>query len=189
MFKFIQLLTCGLLCISMCGCDKIPEISDEISQLQPTDAVVSTVPPEQKQAAVTETPVMQAPAVLDVQPHIDVAFAPEDYVLRPQDFEVHHFVQTEYGADVMFTPRGEVRNFRYFAFDNERLFNYNEFIIVEVLFTAPVLTQDKPFVTRIYIEGYGGPYHGISYEDAAGIYHEYIIYESGEDGHYYLADF
>ena len=35
MFKIIQLLTCGLLCISMCGCDKIPEISDEISQLQP----------------------------------------------------------------------------------------------------------------------------------------------------------
>ena len=120
---------------------------------------------------------------------IELTLAPDDYYLYPENFEIYHSSNTEYGENVILTPQTEIHNFKFFVLDGEKLLNNNQFIILETLFTCDSLTSTKPFVTTIYYEGPLGPYYGISYEDESGNQHNFVIYESGMDGSFYLEAF
>lgn len=117
---------------------------------------------------------------------IEIDFAPEEYYLNPENYEVYHFEGLEYGSDIILIPNTEIHDFKFFLLDVEYQLSNVEYKISEILYTSNDISLDKPFVTRIYIAGPGGPYYGVSFLDEYGNQYSYVIYESGEDGSFYL---
>lgn len=120
---------------------------------------------------------------------IEIGFAPEDYYISPENYDVYHFEGLEYGSDVILIPNAEIYDFEFFLLDAESLFMNEEYKIAEILHTSEVISPSKPFITRIYVAGPGGPYYGVSFFDELGNQYSYVIYESGADGSFYLVSF
>lgn len=124
--------------------------------------------------------------IIRIKNDLDINFAPQDYHENPEKYKVYTFENLQYGDDVIIIPQNEVYNFRFFSFDTDIFTQDLLFAESETLYTTETLSSEKPFVTRIHIVGPGGPHHGVSYIDSDGIYHSFIIVQSGKDGTYGL---
>lgn len=120
---------------------------------------------------------------------VELKMASEEVNLSPHEYKIYYPNDLEYGENIILTPNTEISNFKFFVLDGEKLFNNDQYVISEILYTSAILDHDKPFATRIYYEGYFSSPYGISYEDMYGEQHNFVIYESGEDGSFYLEPF
>lgn len=120
---------------------------------------------------------------------VEIDYAPEDYCLHPENYEVYEFADLEYGRDAIVIPDAKVYNFKFFTIDINSLYMNGEYVISEILHTCDAISPEKPFVTRIYIAGPGSTHYGVSFLDESGNQYSYVIFESGKDGRFMLEPF
>lgn len=160
-------------------------------ETEPTeDTVISTEPDDTDEPLPDDSdePTPNDPDVPATSCSVVIGYAFEEQFQQHDKYVVYPGSDAEFYCDIMITPSTEVSNFTLFLLDADKLFNENVYEITEILFSCDTLSPDKPFVTR---KENDGPEYGISYIDASGQQHRYLLVEnfSGEGMPYNVSAF